>query len=181
MVNALLLLPMLHAAFGHRHLRDIQGESGAGLKLAGLVLGLVMAMVGRPAPSEPLLPVTHWQALFDETADAEGIQSRHLSRSKDNYDLYNLSYYVDANVSMFEATGPEGDYPKYVDGSGLGNGWIADGFVKLGRYAPTVQAVLEDYSVQNSQYSAAMALNTNILGAGARPGLSPSRTLVSTT
>ncbi|MGH3998497.1 MAG: hypothetical protein ACRDTJ_13665 [Pseudonocardiaceae bacterium] len=60
----------------------------------------------------------------------------------------------------------EGDYRKYVDGSGRGNGWIADGFVKLGRYDPAVQAVLEDYGVQNSQYHAAMALNANILGAG---------------
>ena len=24
--------------------------------------------------------------------------------------------------------------PQFVDGSGKGNGWIADGFVKLGRY-----------------------------------------------
>jgi hypothetical protein len=62
--------------------------------------------------------------------------------------------------------GPTGDYPKYVDGSGHANGGIADGFVKLGRYSPAVQAVLEDYSVQNSQYHAAMALNAKILGAG---------------
>ncbi|MGH3835874.1 MAG: hypothetical protein ACRDSF_09230 [Pseudonocardiaceae bacterium] len=342
-----------------------------------------------PLPSEPLLPVTHWQALFDQTADAVDKQSRPLSRSTDSYDFYNLSYYVDANISMFEATGEakyadaaleltenmvasarpsssistsefqdsylgwtsqepdvrglevalfesyawryvtrllrvlrtsplyadgayrdryekllaftetnifekwysrgaddfiyrsrahmaahwayisldltqltidesrraryrevvdnidnslpnhpsslraqlrsshtdpmafwwsdvwgemtgpgqdiahgngvisyvvesrdlnagwtadelerfartltsfvldlEGDYRKYVDGSGRGNGGIADGFVKLGRYDPAVQAVLEDYGVQNSQYHAAMALNAKILGAG---------------
>lgn len=374
-----------------------------GLKLVGLVIGLVIAMVGcsaptpappaplppPPLPSEPLLPVTHWQALFDETADAVDKRNRPLSRSRDSYDFYNLSYYIDANVSMFEATGeakyadvalelaenmvasarrsssiptsefqdsylgwtsqrsdvrglevplfesyawryvtrllrvlrtsplyadgayrdryqkllsftetnifekwysrgaedfiyrsrahmaahwayialdltqlttdesrraryrevvdnidnslpnypsslrgqlrtshtdpmafwwsdvwgemigpgqdiahgngvisyavesrdlnagwtadeldrfsrtltsfmldPEGDYPEYVDGSGRGNGWIADGFVKLGRYDPAVQVVLEDHGVQNSQYHAAMALNAKILGAG---------------
>lgn len=369
-------------------------------KLAGLVLGLVIALVGcsaptppppapLPPPSEPLLPVTHWQALFDETADAAREQSRQLSRSTDSFDFYNLSYHIDANVSMFEATGEaryadvalelaenmvasarpsssistsefqdgylgwtsqepdvrglevplfesyawryvtrllrvlrtsplyadgayrdryqkvleftetnifekwysrgaadfiyrsrahmaahwayisldltqlttdesrraqyrevvdnidnslpdhpsslrgqlrtshtdpmafwwsdawgemigpgqdiahgngvisyvvesrdlnagwtadeldrfsrtltsfvlgsKRDYPEYVDGSGRGNGWIADGFVKLGRYNPAVQAVLEDYGVQNSQYHAAMALNAKILGAG---------------
>lgn len=381
----------------------MDGKSGAGLKLAVFVLGLVIAMVGcsaptppspaplppPPRPSEALLPVTHWQALFDETADAAGKQSRRLSRSTDSHDFYNLSYHVDANVSMFEATGeakyadialkltenmiasarpsssistsefqdrylawisqesdvrglevplfesyvwryvtrllrvlqasplyadvayrdryqkvleftetnifekwhsrgadafiyrsrahmaahwayialdltqlttdesrraryrevvdnidnslpnhpsslrgqlrtshtdpmafwwsdvwgemngpgqdiahgngvisyvvesrdlnagwtadeldrfsrtltsfvldPEGDYREYVDGSGRGNGWIADGFVKLGRYDPALQAVLEDYGVQNSQYHAAMALNAKILGAG---------------
>ncbi len=378
----------------------VHWKSGAGLKLAGLVLGLIIAMVGcsappppaplppPPLPSEPLLPVTHWQALFDAAAGAAGKQSRRLSRSTDSYDFYNLSYYVDANVSMFEATGearyadvalqlaenmvasarpsssistsefqdsylawtsqepdvrghevplfesyawryvtrllrvlrtsplyadggyrdryqkllefteanifdkwysrgaddfiyrsrahmaahwayisldlaqlttdesrraryrevvdhidnslpnypsslraqlrashtdpmafwwsdawgemvgpgqdiahgngvisyvvesrdlnagwtadelvrfgrtltsfvlgPEGDYREYVDGSGRGNGWIADGFVKLGRYDPAVQAALENYGVQNSQYHAAMALNAKLLGA----------------
>lgn len=61
---------------------------------------------------------------------------------------------------------PEGDYPKYVDGSGHSNGWIADGFVKLGRYDPAVQALLEDHGVQNLQYYATMALNAKILDAG---------------
>jgi hypothetical protein len=59
--------------------------------------------------------------------------------------------------------GHGGAYPGDVDGTGEGNGWIADGFVKLGRYDPAVQAVLEDYSVQNEQYYAAMAVNAHIL------------------
>jgi hypothetical protein len=61
--------------------------------------------------------------------------------------------------------GRNGHYPEYVDGSGQGNGWIADGFVKLGRYDPAVQEVLQDYGVQNTQYYAAMAVNAKILGA----------------
>jgi hypothetical protein len=65
--------------------------------------------------------------------------------------------------------GSGGVYPEYVDGSGRGNGWIADGFVKLGRLDPALQAVLENYEVQNSQYHAAMALNAKLLGVdGAR-------------
>lgn len=378
-------------------------RSGAGCTLVGLVLGLVIVMVGcaaptplpqaplppPPRPSGPLLPVTHWQALFDDTVGAARKQSRQLSRSRDSFDFYTLSYQLDAYVSMFEATGearyaevalelaenmvasarpsssistsefqdsylgwtsrqpdvrgrevalfesyvwryvtrllrvlrssplyaeeayrgryqkmlaftetnifekwysrgatdfiyrsrahmaahwayisldlvqlttdesrraryrevvdnidnslpnypsslrgqlrtsqtdpmafwwsdvwgemtgpgqdiahgngvisyvvesrelnagwtadelgrfsrtltsfvldPKGDYREYVDGSGRGNGWIADGFVKLGRYDPAVQAALEDYGVQNSQYHAAMALNAKILSAG---------------
>lgn len=62
--------------------------------------------------------------------------------------------------------GADGRYPEYVDGSGSGNGWIADGFVKLGRYDPAVQAVLQDYGVQNAQYYAAMAVNAKILETG---------------
>lgn len=53
----------------------------------------------------------------------------------------------------------DGRYPERVDGRGTGNGWIADGFVKLGRYDRTVQAALQDYGVQNTQYWAAMAAN----------------------
>jgi hypothetical protein len=61
---------------------------------------------------------------------------------------------------------PGTDHPRYVDGTGRGNGWIADGFVKLGRYSPAVQLDLQDYDVQNSQYYAAMAVNAKLLGAG---------------
>lgn len=61
--------------------------------------------------------------------------------------------------------GDGGRYPELVDGTGEGNGWIADGFVKLGRYDPAVQAALEGYGVQNAQYYAAMAVNANKLGA----------------
>jgi hypothetical protein len=40
-----------------------------------------------------------------------------------------------------------GGYAAYVDGSGTGNGWINDGFVKLGRFNVTVQKRLEQYTV----------------------------------
>lgn len=59
----------------------------------------------------------------------------------------------------------DGPHPAYVDGSGNGNGWIADGFVKLGRIDPAIQAQLETYDVQNAQYQAAMAANARLLGA----------------
>jgi hypothetical protein len=54
-------------------------------------------------------------------------------------------------------------YPAYVDGTGSSNGWIADGWVKLGRYDPAVQFALQSYPVQNAQFYAAMALNASLL------------------
>ena len=60
----------------------------------------------------------------------------------------------------------DGSHPEYLDGSGKGNGWLSDGFVKLGRFDAAVQAALESYSVQNAQYYAAMAANARILGTG---------------
>lgn len=53
----------------------------------------------------------------------------------------------------------------YVDGTGKDNGWIADGFVKLGRYDPNIQHRLESYQVVNDQFAANMALNAKILRA----------------
>jgi hypothetical protein len=51
----------------------------------------------------------------------------------------------------------------YVDGSGRGTGWFADGFVKLGRYDRAVQWRLERHPVVNGQYLANLALNAKIL------------------
>ncbi|MEU8812977.1 hypothetical protein [Actinoplanes sp. NPDC048796] len=57
------------------------------------------------------------------------------------------------------------DYRAYVDGTGSDNGWLADGFVKLGRSSPSVQRRLEDHQVVNDQFAANMALNARILHA----------------
>ncbi|WBQ03619.1 discoidin domain-containing protein [Kribbella sp. CA-293567] len=57
----------------------------------------------------------------------------------------------------------------YVDGSGAGKGtgWIADGFVKLGRFDSRVQQALENHSVKSQpQYLAQMAVNAKLLRAG---------------
>lgn len=64
--------------------------------------------------------------------------------------------------------GTNGEYPEYVDGSGSGNGWLADGFVKLGRYDERVQLKLQDYGVQNAQFYSAMAVNARILTRGGK-------------
>ncbi|GIF06614.1 hypothetical protein [Actinoplanes siamensis] len=56
-------------------------------------------------------------------------------------------------------------YHAFVDGTGADNGWIADGFVKLGRYDANVQHRLESYGVVNDQFAANMALNAKILRA----------------
>ncbi|MEV8376000.1 discoidin domain-containing protein [Kribbella sp. NPDC056861] len=56
----------------------------------------------------------------------------------------------------------------YVDGTGAGTGWLADGFVKLGRFDVRVQKALETHKVQGQQlYMAQMAYNAKVLlGAG---------------
>jgi hypothetical protein len=56
-------------------------------------------------------------------------------------------------------------YREFVDGTGSDNGWIADGFVKLGRYDANLQHRLDSYQVVNDQFAANMALNAKILRA----------------
>jgi hypothetical protein len=52
---------------------------------------------------------------------------------------------------------------EFVDGSGTGNGWLADGWVKLGRYDADLQRRLERHGVQNDQFLANGALNAALL------------------
>ncbi len=40
-----------------------------------------------------------------------------------------------------------GQYAEFVDGSGTGNGWFAEGFMKLGRYSAAIQQRLEQHTV----------------------------------
>jgi hypothetical protein len=54
-------------------------------------------------------------------------------------------------------------FADFVDGTGQGNGWFSDGWVKLGRYSPAVQQRLEHHTVVNIQFIANMALNAKIL------------------
>jgi hypothetical protein len=61
----------------------------------------------------------------------------------------------------------DGVFSEYVDGSGTGPGWFADGFVKLGRYDASLQWRLERHTVVNGQYAANMALNAKVLSKGA--------------
>ncbi|MDQ1621277.1 MAG: hypothetical protein QOE19_3846 [Actinomycetota bacterium] len=57
----------------------------------------------------------------------------------------------------------EGEAAQYVDGTGRGNGWFSDGFVKLGRYAPGLQRRLEAHQPANAQFYANGALNAALL------------------
>jgi hypothetical protein len=65
-----------------------------------------------------------------------------------------------------------GTFAANVDGSGVGNGVIADGFMKLGRYNANIQLLLQTYkgSTSDNYYAtsgfwAVGALNAKILGA----------------
>jgi hypothetical protein len=53
----------------------------------------------------------------------------------------------------------------YVDGTGSGTGWIADGWPKLGRFSVAIQQALEGYDVQSQgQYMASMCENARRWG-----------------
>jgi len=55
----------------------------------------------------------------------------------------------------------------YVNGSGSGTGWLADGLVKLGRYSVAAQQRLETHQTQGQlQYMASMAVNAKRLTEG---------------
>ncbi|MFL5343720.1 MAG: hypothetical protein ACJ8AT_02955 [Hyalangium sp.] len=57
-----------------------------------------------------------------------------------------------------------GQYAEYVDGSGKGNGWFNDGFMKLGRYSVHLQRRLETHMVgRNTQFYGNAALNVWLL------------------
>lgn len=75
--------------------------------------------------------------------------------------------WTDTDMTRFSRTLAVIDAKKqYVDGTGTDTGWIPDGFVKLGRYSPTVQQRLEAHTTQSQgQYRANMALNARLLGA----------------
>jgi hypothetical protein len=68
---------------------------------------------------------------------------------------------------------PEG--AEYADGSGTGNGWFSDGFVKLGRFDPQLQQRLEAHEVGRSpQFLANGALNAALLACrGVAPSAGP--------
>lgn len=88
------------------------------------------------------------------------VESNHLGSGWTAQDMRRFSNTLTSFVLR-----PAGRHPEFVDGTGNANGWIADGFVKLGRFDPAVQAQLEDYDVQNEQYYASMAANARLLGA----------------
>jgi hypothetical protein len=58
----------------------------------------------------------------------------------------------------------DGQYAQFVDGSGTGDGWFNDGFMKLGRYDARLQLRLETHPVgENTQYFGNAALNVRLL------------------
>ena len=61
---------------------------------------------------------------------------------------------------IWRIDGGEMRYAAFVDGSGKGTGWFNDGFIKLGRISPDIQARLEDHPVgRNIQFFGNAALN----------------------
>jgi hypothetical protein len=122
----------------------------------------------RPHPKDP--SAYWWSDIWGQT-DGPGqdvshgngvvtyvVEAHDLGGSWSDLDLDRLSQ----TLTEFVMGTPE-RYPRYVDGSGRDNGWLSDGWVKLGRYDPAVQALLESHPVQNWQYHAAMAENARYL------------------
>lgn len=54
-------------------------------------------------------------------------------------------------------------YASYAESTGSDNGWLSDGFVKLGRYDAAVQQRLEQHEVANLHFAASMAFNASLL------------------
>jgi hypothetical protein len=69
----------------------------------------VTATASAPAPSAtsrgPVLPVSHWEAKYLDGWEFERANGLPASRSGDSWNHYSLSYDVDANTAMFQATG----------------------------------------------------------------------------
>jgi hypothetical protein len=64
---------------------------------------------------------------------------------------------------VLRRTGPA----EYVDGSGAGNGWLADGFVTLGRYSASLQRrLVSSPSARTPQFLANLTLNDAYLSPG---------------
>ena len=60
--------------------------------------------------------------------------------------------------------GGKARYAKFVDGSGTGNGFFSDGFMKLGRYDETIQRRLQDHPIDRGlQFYGNAALNAKRL------------------
>lgn len=53
----------------------------------------------------PVLPVSHWEAQYLKGWEFERENCLPASRSGDSWNHYNLSYDVNANTAMFQATG----------------------------------------------------------------------------
>jgi hypothetical protein len=71
----------------------------------------VTASASAPTPSAtsqgpaPVLPVSHWEAKYLDGWQFERDNGLPASRSGDSWNHYSLSYDVDANTAMFQATG----------------------------------------------------------------------------
>jgi len=90
------------------------------------------------------------------------VEAREVGREWTADDMTRLVRTLDRVVWPEEGRGHE-----YVDGSGTGTGWFADGFVKLGRFSPALQQRLEGHrSGRSPQFIASLAANARVLRAG---------------
>ncbi len=77
-------------------------------------------------------------------------------------DIRSLSHTLLDEVWLSTPTGTR--YAAYVDGSGAGNGWFSDGFIKLGRHDVTIQLRLQTHTVgRGVQLYGHGALNAKLL------------------
>ena len=127
----------------------------------------------RPAENDP--GAYWWSDVWGETngpgqdiSHANGVVSYIVEAHDSGGEWTNADMARFCRTLTTSVIGTRGDYPEYVDGSGSGNGWLSDGFVKLGRYDQRVQLKLQDYGVQNAQFYSAMAVNARILAARGR-------------
>ena len=65
---------------------------------------------------------------------------------------------------IWTTAGDKAQYAAYVDGTGSGNGWFNDGFMKLGRYDEEIQRRLETQDLGRTYRSVASTRNVQFIG-----------------
>jgi hypothetical protein len=98
-----------------------------------------------------------------DVSHANGVMA-YVVEARDRGQRWTAADMAGFSALLTEVIWPGGrTYRAYVDGTGSDNGWLSDGFVKLGRFDPAVQRRLEDHEVVNDQFAANMALNARVL------------------
>jgi hypothetical protein len=123
----------------------------------------------RPHPANPLAWV--WSARWGARSPPEQDVSHGNAVIAYVVEAHRLGVeWTDADIARFVRTfkdhvwKADGRFARDVDGTGEGNGWFNDGFVKLGRYDAAIQKRLERHDVgRNVQLYGNGALNASIL------------------
>ena len=117
-----------------------------------------------------------WSAIWDQDTNPQNVQDVSHGNAIAAYivEAYEYGSYWDIDdISAFSTlvesvileNQQTDSYPEFVDGTSSDNGWISDGFNKLGRYSSSLQLKIQAHTVATGmQFQGAGALNRYILG-----------------